>query len=86
MLNRCAVRIGVRQAHVDRAPAHVTGGAVNSGHLPLEARDLPPTPPTHALGSIGGAGGGGYDAAIASLISLASAPMEFTSIATPNWY
>lgn len=60
--------IGVRQAHVDRYTAHVTGGAVNSGHLPLEPGYLPATPPTHDLGPVGGAGGGGYDAAISSLI------------------
>lgn len=73
MLNRCAVRVRVRQAHVDRAPAHVTGGAVNSGHLPLEPGYLPTTPPTHDHCPVGGAGGGGYDAAISSLICLASA-------------
>lgn len=73
MLHRRRKRIRIGARHVDRPNAHVTGRAVNSGHPPLEARDLPPTPPTQDLGPIGGAGGGGYDAAISSLICLANA-------------
>lgn len=73
MLHRRRKRIRIRSAHVDRPTAHVTARPVHGGHLPLEARDLPPTPPTHDLDPIGGAGGGGYDAAISSLICLASA-------------
>lgn len=73
VLDRRRKRIRVGARHVDRRTAHVTGRAVNGGHLPLEARDLPPAPPTHDLDPIGGAGGGGYDAAISSLICLASA-------------